>query len=98
MAAVADPDFELKAHEGDGRALGATLAAHGLPTFPAVVLEEKERGCRGSGCSPGTPAKQLLSGEDTRPECPELATAAEPYNPSTGEADTRQPDGDLFVS
>lgn len=38
VAAVADPDFKLKAHEWDGRALGAALAAHGLPTFPAVVL------------------------------------------------------------
>lgn len=41
MAAVADPNFKLKAHEWDGRALGATLAAHSLPTLPAVVLEEK---------------------------------------------------------
>lgn len=38
VAAVADPDFKLKAHEWDGRALGAALAAHGLPAFPAVVL------------------------------------------------------------
>lgn len=42
VAAVTDPDFKLKAHEWDGRALGATLATHGLPTFPAVVLGEKE--------------------------------------------------------
>lgn len=40
MAAVADPHFKLKAHEWDGRALGATLAAHSLPTLPAVVLGE----------------------------------------------------------
>lgn len=41
MAAVADPHFKLEAHEWDGRALGAALAAHGLPTLPAVVLGEK---------------------------------------------------------
>lgn len=41
VAAVADPHFKLKAHEGDGRALGAALAAHGLPTLPAVVLGEE---------------------------------------------------------
>lgn len=40
VAAVADPHFKLKAHERDGRALGATLATHGLPTLPAVVLGE----------------------------------------------------------
>lgn len=40
MAAVADPHFKLKAHEWDGRALGAALAAHSLPTLPAVVLSQ----------------------------------------------------------
>lgn len=45
VAAVADPHFKLKAHEWDGRALGAALAAHSLPTLPAVVLEKRETGC-----------------------------------------------------
>lgn len=40
VAAVADPHFKLKAHEWDGRTLGAALAAHGLPTLPAVVLSQ----------------------------------------------------------
>lgn len=39
VAAVADPDFELEAHEGDGGALGAALPAHGFPTLPAVMLQ-----------------------------------------------------------
>lgn len=55
MAAVADPDFKLKAHEWDGRALGAALAAHGLPAFPAVVLGERETGCHGLAWNTHTP-------------------------------------------
>lgn len=38
VAAVADPHFKLEAHERDGGALRAALAADGLPTLAAVVL------------------------------------------------------------
>jgi hypothetical protein len=45
VAAVTDPHFKLKAHQGDGGALGAALATDGLPTLAAVVLgrERKQR-------------------------------------------------------
>lgn len=38
VAAIADPHFKLEAHQGDGGALGAALAADGLPALAAVVL------------------------------------------------------------
>lgn len=40
VAAVAHTHLELKAHEGDGGALGRTLAAHCLAALPAVVLSQ----------------------------------------------------------
>lgn len=40
VAAVADPHFELEAHQGDGGALGAALPAHGFPALPAVMLHD----------------------------------------------------------
>lgn len=39
VAAVTHPHFKLEAHQRDGGALGAALAADGLPALPAVVLE-----------------------------------------------------------
>lgn len=38
VAAVTDPHFKLEAHQRDGGALGAALAADGLPALAAVVL------------------------------------------------------------
>lgn len=38
VAAVADSHFKLKAHQRDGGALGAALAAHSLPALAAMVL------------------------------------------------------------
>lgn len=38
VAAIADPHFKLEAHQRDGGALGAALAADGLPALAAVVL------------------------------------------------------------
>lgn len=84
VAAVADPDFKLKAHEWDGRALGAALAAHGLPTFPAVVLG-------GTGKQAATPLAAVLAHSHTHcsrartpgQSVPELSMVAESYNPST---------------
>lgn len=38
VAAVTDSHFELEAHQRDGGALGAALAADGLPTLAAMVL------------------------------------------------------------
>lgn len=38
VAAVTDSHFKLEAHERDGGALGAALAADGLPALAAVVL------------------------------------------------------------
>lgn len=40
VAAVADPHFKLKAHQGDGGALGAAPAADGLPALSTVVLPQ----------------------------------------------------------
>ena len=39
VAVVTHPHFKLEAHQRDGGALGAALAADGLPALPAVVLE-----------------------------------------------------------
>lgn len=44
VAAVAHAHLELEAHQGDGGALGRTLAAHGLATLPAVVLRGNQEG------------------------------------------------------
>lgn len=41
VAAVADPHFKLEAHQGDGGAFGAALAADGLPALAAVVLQRE---------------------------------------------------------
>ena len=38
VAAVTDPHFKLEAHQRDGGAFGAALAADGLPALAAVVL------------------------------------------------------------
>lgn len=70
VAAVADPHFKLKAHERDGRALGATLAAHGLPTLPAVVLGEKGDRLPWLWLTSWHTRKLTALGEDTRSECP----------------------------
>ena len=52
VAAVTDPHFKLEAHQGDGGALGAALAADGLPTLAAVVLVgERAHACCGSHAS-----------------------------------------------
>lgn len=42
VAAVTDPHFKLEAHQRDGGALGAALAADGLPALAAVVLEREQ--------------------------------------------------------
>lgn len=44
VAAVTHSHFKLEAHQRDGGALGAALAADRLPALPAVVLEG-ERAC-----------------------------------------------------
>ena len=43
VAAVTHSHLKLKAHEGDGGALGGALPAHRLPTLPTMVLEQREK-------------------------------------------------------
>ena len=43
VAAVTHSHLKLKAHEGDGGALGGALPAHRLPALPTVVLEPREK-------------------------------------------------------
>ena len=43
VAAVTHSHLKLKAHEGDGGALGGALPAHRLPALPTVVLERREK-------------------------------------------------------
>lgn len=43
VAAVTDSHFKLEAHERDGGALGAALAADGLPALAAVVLGREQK-------------------------------------------------------
>lgn len=74
VAAVADSHFKLKAHQRDGGALGAALAAHSLPALAAMVLqgEETDTCCR--FCNSASPGRlscdQQHSGEDAKQACP----------------------------
>lgn len=91
VAAVADPHFKLKAHEWDGRTLGAALAAHGLPTLPAVVLGEKGDRMPWLRLQCWHTHKLTALGEDTGSERPRAGRDSTVLQSQHEEADARRP-------